>query len=166
MGVLRSLLAACIVSLCMAGSCFAHWLPESEMYIGGVGEGCTLEYVKACFGEPKEKKWFNNGSLRGVRYIYGPAFSVTGRVPADDARGENEMTVTNVTLQASNLSTPGGITVGIPFATVSGQYGLGVRNQYGSQLVYEYKLEGTKRAMLFYVGNNGLITQIAYVEEF
>lgn len=166
MKLLRILMSVCAVLALLTTAALAHWLPEEEMYIGGTGHGCTLAYVKGCFGEPKEKKWFNNGSLRGVRYIYGPAFSVTGRVGADDPAAEDEMTVTNVVLRGSNLSTPSGFTVGIPYATVSGQYGMGSKHEIGSQLFYEYKLEGTNRSMLFFVSNRGLITEIDYVEEF
>lgn len=44
----------------MPDCCLAHWLPKSELFVGGVGPGCTLEYVASVYGQPKEKKWFNS----------------------------------------------------------------------------------------------------------
>lgn len=53
----------------MPDCCFAHWLPKSELFVGGVGPGCTLEYVASVYGQPKEKRWFNSDGVRGVTYI-------------------------------------------------------------------------------------------------
>ena len=103
--------------------CFAHWMPESETFVGGVGPGCTLGYVKSIYGEPQQKKWFNGDGIRGVAYIYGPLFSITGRTWNNDPRPENDLIVVGYSLKANNLSTPSGITVGIPYSTVSGMYG-------------------------------------------
>ena len=53
----------------MSNCCLAHWLPKSELFVGGVGPGCTLEYVASVYGQPKEKRWFNSDGVRGVTYI-------------------------------------------------------------------------------------------------
>lgn len=62
-----------IFTICLVYSfsniCLAHWLPKSELFVGGVGPGCTLEYVASVYGQPKEKRWFNSDGVRGVTYI-------------------------------------------------------------------------------------------------
>ena len=69
-----------IFTICLVYSfsniCLAHWLPKSELFVGGVGPGCTLEYVASVYGQPKEKRWFNSDGVRGVTYIYSPYFSI------------------------------------------------------------------------------------------
>lgn len=59
-----------IFTICLVYSfsniCLAHWLPKSELFVGGVGPGCTLEYVASVYGQPKEKRWFNSDGVRGV----------------------------------------------------------------------------------------------------
>lgn len=44
-------------------------MPKSELFVGGVGPGCTLEYVASVYGQPKEKRWFNSDGVR-VLHIY------------------------------------------------------------------------------------------------
>jgi len=161
----KVLFLAVVFSIFYIGSAMAHWMPESEMYIGGVGHECTLAYVKGIFGEPAEKKWFNNDGFRGVRYIYSPTFSVTARVGANVPTPEDQLQVTNVNLKASNLDTPSGLTVGIPYQTVAGMFGLGEKKQFSDRVFYYYPIEGTNRAMFFYVNNLGIITEMVYAEE-
>lgn len=144
---------------------FAHWLPESEMSIGGIGYGCTMGYVKSIYGEPVEKKWFNNDGFRGVRYIYSASFSVTGRVADNDPMPEDELPVKNIYSAASNLSTPNGITCGIPVATLTGMYGKGDVKNISGRMFYYYLLPDTNRSMTFYVNNYGLISEMIYAEE-
>ncbi|MBR2142197.1 hypothetical protein [Anaerovibrio sp.] len=165
MRAFKIFLTVCMLMMSSWSVSFAHWMPESEMYIGGVGPDCTLAYVRSIFGDPQEKKWFNNEGFRGVRYIYSPAFSVTARVGADDPTPENDLKVTNVNLKDSNLSTPSGLTVGIPFQTVAGMFGFGEKKKYTDREFYYYPLNGTNKSMTFYVNNVGVITEIIYAEE-
>ncbi|MCR5176974.1 MAG: hypothetical protein K6C05_09025 [Anaerovibrio sp.] len=165
MKLIKTAIALCVFFVSTSAVALAHWMPESEMYIGGVGHGCTLEYVKSIFGEPQEKKWFNSDGCRGVRYIYNQSYSVTARVKDDDPTPENKLQVTNVNLKGSNLDTPSGLTVGIPYQTVAGMFGMGEKKQYTDRMFYYYKLENTNRSMTFYVNNFGIITEIIYAEE-
>lgn len=163
----RLLVSLCtgISVLCSVAFAATQWFPESEMYIGGVGHGCTLEYVKSVYGEPKEKQWFYNDGVRGVRYVYKPTFSITATVKNDDPTPENKLQVTNVNTKASGPATPNGIMVGIPFQTVAGMYGMGEKMQYTDRVFYYYKLKDTNRAMTFYVNQSGIITEMIYAEE-
>lgn len=99
-------------------NCFAHWLPKSELFVGGVGPGCTLGYVTSVYGEPMEKRWFNVEQVRGVSYIYNANFSITGRTFNTDPRAEKDLIVVGYSLKNNSLSTSAGLTVGIPYMTV------------------------------------------------
>ena len=98
-----------IFTICLVYSfsniCLAHWLPKSELFVGGVGPGCTLEYVASVYGQPKEKRWFNSDGVRGVTYIYSPYFSITGRTGSRDPGPESELIVVGYTLKNNSLST-------------------------------------------------------------
>lgn len=165
MKLFKILLAVCVTFLSFSSAALAHWMPESEMYIGGVGHDCTLAYVRSIFGDPVEKKWFNVDKCRGVRYIYSPTFSVTARTGSEDPTPEDQLKVTNVNLKASNLDTPSGLTVGIPFQTVAGMFGFGEKMQFSDRVFYNYQVKDTNRSMYFYINNLGIITEIVYAEE-
>lgn len=147
--------------------CFAHWLPKSELFVGGVGPGCTLEYVSSVYGQPKEKRWFNSDGVRGVTYVYSPYFSITGRTGSRDPRPEGQLIVVGYTLKNNSLSTPSGLTVGIPYATVAGMYGA-VKKEYDSynnRTYYSYDWTDEnchyfQPVISFYVDKNNVITEI------
>lgn len=160
-----------IFTICLVYSfsniCLAHWLPKSELFVGGVGPGCTLEYVASVYGQPKEKRWFNSDGVRGVTYIYSPYFSITGRTSSRDPRPESELIVVGYTLKNNSLSTQSGLTVGIPYETVAGMYGT-VKKEYDSysnKFYYSYDWDDEKRhyfqpVMCFFVDKNNIITEI------
>lgn len=140
---------------------------KSELFVGGVGPGCTLEYVASVYGQPKEKRWFNSDGVRGVTYIYSPYFSITGRTGSRDPRPESELIVVGYTLKNNSLSTQSGLTVGIPYKTVAGMYGT-VKKEYDSyrnKFYYSYDWDDEKRyyfqpVMCFFVDKNNIITEI------
>lgn len=146
-------------------TCLAHWLPETEYVLGGIGYGCTMGYVRSIYGEPMQKKWFNNDGFRGVQYIYSRDFSVTARVADNDPMPEDDLPVKNVRSALNNICTPTGIAVGIPVTTLTGMYGKGEKKDYSGRVFYYYKLENTNRSMSFYINNAGFITEIIYAEE-
>lgn len=134
----------------MSDCCSAHWLPKSELFVGGIGPGCTLEYVASVYGQPKEKRWFNSDGVRGVTYIYSPYFSITGRTGSRDPRPESELIVVGYTLKNNSLSTQSGLTVGIPYETVAGMYGT-VKKEYDSyrnKFYYSYDWDDGKTTLL------------------
>jgi len=139
---------------------FAHWMPREEMYVGGVGAGCTLGYVKSIYGEPKEKRWFNSDGVRGVTYKYSNTFSVTGRTGNQDPRAEDDLIVVGFSLKDSSLSTPSGLTVGIPYETVAGMFGRVKKSTYNGRISYSYPAPKSLLEMTFYVDSKGIIVEI------
>ena len=160
-----AIVAFCIMFL-MASICSAHWMPESEMYVGGIGPGCTMSYVESIYGEPTHRNWFNTDGVRGVTYNYGNEFFVTGRTWSNDRmRKENDLPVVGYRLLANNLSTPSGFTVSVPIKTVAGMYGWGRKFQYRGKLGYTYEFP-YERSMTFYVDSYGNINEIALGTDF
>lgn len=155
------LLVVCFVVMLFSSTvaCFAHWMPESETYVGGVGPGCTLSYVKSIYGEPDHKSWFNSDGVRGVTYEYGSKFRITGRTGSNDSRAEDDLIVCGYDLKANNLATPSGITVGVPYKTVAGMYGSGAQLKSGGKVGYSYDFSDM-REMSLYVNSDGIIVEI------
>lgn len=139
---------------------FAHWMPREEMYVGGVGAGCTLGYVKSVYGEPKEKHWFNTDGVRGVTYEYSDTFSVTGRTGNQDPRAEDDLIVVGFSLKDNSLSTPSGLTVGIHYETVAGMFGRVEKSTFDGRISYSYPATQFPIEMTFYVDDKGIITEI------
>ena len=145
---------------------FAHWMPREEMYVGGVGAGCTLGYVKSVYGEPKEKWWFNSDGVRGVTYKYSDTFSVTGRTGNQDSRAEDDLMVVGFSLKDSSLATPSGLTVGIPYETVAGMFGRVEKSTIRGRISYSYPAPKSPIEITFYVDGKGIITEIYEGTEF
>jgi len=159
---MKKLFLICFMLLFSMGTCFAHWMPTSETYVGGVGYGCTMGYVKSIYGEPAQKEWFNSDGMRGVWYIYSPTFRVVGRAGNVDTRSENDLTVVGYDSKANNLSTPSGITVGISYDTVAGMYGREpLSRSYDGKMQHIYKF-GDMQEMIFYVDDTNIITEIRF----
>ena len=73
------LLLLTMLSILFSATCFAHTMPESEMFLRGVGPKTTLAQVKAIYGEPAGKDEFKGEGVRVVTYVYSPLFKVFGR---------------------------------------------------------------------------------------
>lgn len=163
MNIKKWLVSLTFIAVFMPVVSFAHWLPKTETFVGGVGPGCTLGYVASIYGQPAEKRWFNTDGVRGVTYVYSPYFSITGRTGSKTQRAETDLIVVGYTLKNSYLSTPSGLTVGIPFATVKGMYGwpdYTLRER--GEVVYGYNFHDTFGSMAFHVDGNGVITELYY----
>lgn len=155
----RILMICAFIYTMICSTCFAHWLPESELYVGGVGAGCTMEYVQSVYGQPKEKMWFNSDGVRGVSYIYSDTFCVFARVGADDPTPEGDLPVCGFDLKEGSMATPSGITVGIPYITVAGMFGrVDEEKEYDGRSRYDYPIG--MRTMSFYVDKYGVIEEI------
>ena len=76
------LLLLTMLSILFSATCFAHTMPESEMFLRGVGPKTTLAQVKAIYGEPAGKDEFKGEGVRVVTYVYSPLFKVFGRTYA------------------------------------------------------------------------------------
>lgn len=162
----RMILVLGLVLLLCQSLVFAHWMPREEMYVGGIGAGCTLGYVKSVYGEPKEKKWFHSDGVRGVTYIYSDAFSVIGRTGGNDPREEDDLLVVSFSLKDNSLATPSGLTVGMPYETVAGMFGRVEKSTFYGRISYSYAVPKSPVELTFYVDDKDIITEIYEGTEF
>lgn len=151
------MIATFLVTVCV--SCFAHSMPGSEMVVGGVGIGCNLRYVKSVYGYPMEIRPFNTDGVKGVTYVYSPAFSITGRTSFRDTRPEDELMVVSFKITNGYLATPSGIRVGDHINKVFNLFGsVPSRINYQNRKGYDYSIGS--HCMTFYVNNNNIINEI------
>ncbi len=142
---------------------FAHTMPREEMYVGGIGSGCSLGYVKSVYGEPKGKNWFDSYGVKGVTYVYSAAFHVTGWTSSKNPSAEDDILVAGFTLKDNSLSTPSGITVGMPYQKVVEKFGEVKKYTYNGKNFYAYVTQNTDGPAVqisFYVDEKGTITEI------
>lgn len=158
----KSKLIAFVVffSLLMSSVAFAHNMPREEMYVGGVGAGCTLGYVKDIYGEPIEKSDFSTQWLHLVTYKYSESFSITGRCFANENLPENEMLVAGFVLKDNSLSTPSGIQVGSSYEEVIQKFGSGEDVKINGKMYYCFNAPNSAVEMSFVVDDNNIITEI------
>lgn len=131
-------------------------MPREEMYIGGVGAGVSLGYVRQVYGEPVDIKRFKGDGMRTVTFIYSDAFSIIGRTGISDNRPEEEIIVAGFTCTDPYLATKGGIRVGMSYENdVVRKYGPGreFTNRNGD-LMYIYD-GGRGMQFCFYVDDDG-----------
>ena len=136
-------------------------MPREEMYVGGVGHGCTLGYVKKIYGEPLERKIFDGVDIHGSTWIYSKYFSVTGRT-SQEAIAEEDLPVVGFSLKNNSLSTPSGLTVGMNYNEVVKLFGRGELYEYDGRRGYFYvpAYSGEPMTLTFYVDDAGTITEI------
>ena len=63
------LLLLIMLSVLFSATCFAHTMPESEMFLRGIGPKTTLAQVKTVYGEPAGKDEFKGEGVRVVTYV-------------------------------------------------------------------------------------------------
>ena len=130
-----------MVTLCIP--CFA--LSRDQAAIGGVGAGCSLEYVQSIYGMPDHDS--------GSSYNYGGKFWVFYR----------HGIVKSVSCSESNLATPAGVTVGMSEMVLNDVYGkAGAIQKQGKKTLYIYPANGV--ALTFTV-EKGIIASIDCGEE-
>lgn len=158
----KSKLAAFIVlfSMLVSSVAFAHNMPREEMYVGGVGPGCTLGYVKEIYGEPIDKIESTTDWLHIVTYKYSESFSITGRSFAEENIPENEMMVAGFVLKDNSLSTPSGIRVGSPYEEVIHKFGYGDEVKLSGNTYYCFNAPNSAVEMSFGVNDDYIITEI------
>ena len=162
-----------IVFLCVAvfllcqTAVFAHTMTEDEMFVGGVGRGCTLGYVESVYGVPADKKEMRGDGIRAVTYIYSPTFSITARTGQNDMRPESELIVVGFSCKDASLRTPSALAVGMPYAAVTERFGAAdtVLTDDDGRRMYVYDVYHGAREVLFYVNDNDVITEIAATTE-
>ena len=135
-------LCAAIFLLCQT-AVLAHTMTRDEMYVGGVGRGCSLGYVASVYGEPADKKEFRGDGIRSVTYIYSPTFSITAVGGARDVQPESDLRVNGFSCKDAYLKTP----------TMT-------KVDEDGRKMYIYDVYHGIQEMVFYVDANEVITEI------
>lgn len=169
---MKKICLAIIFSLlfCMAG--FAHSMPASELAVGGISLRSTLGYVKSVYGEPAQIQSsvnpMGNLNVYVATYGYGPLLTIGGRTFGSGSQNENEYKVYEVTLKANNLSTPSGLTVGMPYAAVITLFGKG-EYYYNTSMGmggYVYSMQNSLQEMILYLDGDNNIAAIYLGEDY
>ncbi len=161
---MKKIFLFCSLFLMLLTSAAFAAMPRDEMYVGGVGAGVTLGYVRSVCGEPMEVKHHRNEGIKSVVYVYSKAFRVTARVWARDEKPEDELVVTGFWLSDSSLATPSGITVGMSYEKdVESKFGPG-REVMRGDFKYIYDEEPGVQFQ-FYVDEEDKDTIVAISQE-
>ena len=110
------------LSMLAVGSCFAAMVgkvPDSEASLGGITLGNKMTYVRSIYGELTEQRRAKTVlNENAILYRYGKGFFILENL--------YNYTVEEILTNANNgISTPMGITVGLPKSTVDTVYGEG-----------------------------------------
>ena len=156
----KFILLSGMIFLLIQSTAFAHTMPRSEMYVGGVGAGCDFRFVKKVYGEPKEKIFWSGEGLRVITYVYSPTFSVTGRTFDGYSIPEEKIIITGFSLKEGSLTMPCGLTVGNSYEDVVQKFGDGVKMNVDSRISYSYAAPNSAVELTFYVNEDNIITEI------
>lgn len=139
-------------------------MARSEFVIGGIPLYSSFEYVQQIYGTPSNVKTKPyHGENYWCLYDYNGLFGVFGITKNSEDPSEDGV-VWGVTCKESNLTTPSGFRVGMPFKTVAAAYPP-PRPRFDSktnQYIYDYGAE--RAAMLhmdFVVDRKGIIKEIS-----
>ncbi len=155
------LLLLTMLSILFSATCFAHTMPESEMFLRGVGPKTTLAQVKAIYGEPAGKDEFKGEGVRVVTYVYSPLFKVFGRTYAEDTSPDEKLTVVGYMVKDKNITTPSGFSVGMPYQAVVKKFGPGEKfTDYDGRIGYIYSFNSGMTTLTFYVDKNDIVSEI------
>ena len=144
------LLVFTMLSILFSATCFAHTMPESEMFLRGIGPKTTLAQVKTVYGEPASKDEFKGEGVRVVTYVYSPLFKVFGRTYAEDTMVKDK-----------NITTPSGFSVGMPYQAVVKKFGPGEKfKNYNGRIGYIYGFNNDVKTLTFYVDKEDKISEI------
>ncbi len=161
----KAILFCSLLVMLLTSVAFAA-MPRDEMYVGGVGAGVTLGYVRSVLGEPADVRRHQNEGIKGVVFTYSDSFRVVARARVSEKTPEDEMVVTGFWLSDASLATPGGIKVGMSYGKdVADRFGPGrevVDGQGNIRYVYE---EDPEIFFSFYVDKEDEDTIIVIQQE-
>ena len=110
------------LSMMVVSTCLAYTfgpVPASEASLGGITLGSPISYVRSIYGEPTEQRRAKTVlNENAILYRYGKGFFILENL--------YNYTVEEILTNANNgISTPMGVTVGVPKSTVDTLYGEG-----------------------------------------
>ena len=142
-----------MLSILLSATCFAHTMPESEMFLRGIGPKTTLAQVKTVYGEPASKDEFKGEGVRIVTYVYSPLFKVFGRTYAEDTSPDEKLTVVGYMVKDKNITTP--------YQAVVKKFGPGEKfKDYNGRIGYIYSFNNVVKTLTFYVDKEEKISEI------
>ncbi|MCH4167206.1 MAG: DUF4309 domain-containing protein [Megasphaera sp.] len=142
---LATVVWGCATLLLPAGSCFAT-LATEQIAVGGVGPGCTTEYVEGVYGTPTSSE--NISADTGANYV---EYNYEGHFLVGFDAGNSQ--VMYVTSTGDNLKTPAGIGVGMTADALTPAYGPADNlYNYNDKTLYEYS-DGNGNTLSFDVQN-------------
>lgn len=161
----RIFMICCAVLLLCQTTSLARQMPKEEISIGGLTIGCTMGYVESLYGAPPQKKWQEDRShprtvVYYITYEYSPTFNVIGRTTKGQSyEDEQNAKLYSVSVKDDSLSTPSGITVGMPYKAVAEMFGEAPKRTFpNGQSFYMHSFRGSD--MYFYVNAEEIITEI------
>jgi hypothetical protein len=152
--------------LLLTGTVCAHGtISETEMNIGGINIGASLDYVEQIYRQPTKKSTvtYRNG-VQYITYDYNALFSVNAYCTLNGFNGGTY--VDGIVCREDNSSTPSGFAVGMPFKNVTAKYPKS-RLMTNPQWVYGYRkdyayyeYEYFAEMLIFAVDKHGIIKEI------
>ena len=137
---------------CMISSVAAAQISNDRIAIGGVGPGCTPDYVESVYGAPTSQESGSNGDQTYLEYNYN-----NGYIIGFDGAGSQAVAVTCTT---DNLATPDGVTVGMEASVLSDKYGTADHiYNFNDKSLYVY--DGTDGEQLAFDVQNFFIVSIS-----
>ena len=153
-----------VLMLCQA-TAFARQLPQEELYLGGLHVGYPMGYVKSLYGEPSQKRWQEDRRhprtvVYYITYEYSPTFKVIGRTTKGQSyEDEQDARIYSIIVKDDSVSTPSGITVGMPYKVVAEMFGESKKRTFPSgQDFYMHSFRGLD--IYFEVDASEIITLI------
>ena len=123
---LLSLGAAICSSVCLAA------IPYTQVLIGGVGPGSSMDYVKSIYGQPAST---NFDTPAEATYTYGNSFVLT-------ANASTNTVYTVLSSGHNGLNTPAGVGVGMDASVITEKYGTCERiGNVNGVTYYHYAME-------------------------
>lgn len=149
------MLVAITIMTMVSAICFAD-VPKDDFNIGGINPGQNMDYVIQVYGKPRDVDKQDGFQT----YNYNDLFVVIGRL-------DGIYKVCSVAIYEKGLKTPGGFTVGMPFASVTKKYGevkgekfKGEGLESALKNCKEYTYFSEERQMVFIVDKKGVIRAI------
>ncbi len=161
----RFLMICCAVLLLCQTTSLARQLPKEEISIGGLTIGCTMGYVESLYGAPPQKKWQEDRRhprtvVYYITYEYSPTFKVIGRTTKGQSyEDEQDAKIYSIIVKDDSVSTPSGITVGMPYKVVAEMFGESQKRTFpNGQDFHMHSFRGLD--IYFEVNSEDIITEI------
>jgi len=150
---LRKYINVCIIGvLCMLPNRTFASVPDSEISLGGIYFGASMQYVKSIYGAPDKKSTIYDHPLwRGevTTWKYGDSVVVTF---------SDKKVITVYVSENNGFATPAGVIVGMDYTVPQKLYG--APDNHGSSYLFYARESNPYEGLSFHL-HEGIITAIA-----